>query len=108
MLPSLESSLLGLPRYELLSIEGRSAIRIRARCLSPPECPRCHGQKHWIKDRFVRSFRHENWGTRRVYLEMDARKFLCRSCGRTFHERFPGVQIRPDDGEPRHGGQVSR
>lgn len=93
MLP-LESSLLGLPRYELLSVEGRHAIRIRARCLSPPECPDCRGQRHWIKDRFLRTFRHENWGTRRVYLEMEARKFLCRSCGRTFHERFPGVLPR--------------
>jgi len=93
MLP-LESSLLGLPRYELLSMEGRTTIRIRARCLSPPECPRCQGQKHWIKDRFTRTFRHEDWGTRRVYLEMEARKFLCRSCGRSFHERFPGVLPR--------------
>jgi len=93
MLP-LESSLLGLPRYELLSMEGRTLIRIRARCLSPPECPGCQGQKHWIQDRFLRSFRHENWGTRRVYLEMEARKFLCRSCGRTFHERFPGLLPR--------------
>jgi transposase len=93
MLP-LESSLLGLPRYELLSLEGRTAIRIRARCLSPPECPRCGASKHWVKDRFRRSIRHENWGTRKVWLEMEARKFRCCSCGRTFHERFPGVLPR--------------
>lgn len=93
MLPS-ESSLLGLPRYEITAIEGRQIVHVHARCLSPPECPRCQGQRHWIKDRFIRVVRHENWGTRRSYLHLSARKLLCRSCGRIFHERFQGILPR--------------
>jgi transposase len=44
--------------------------------------------------------RHENWGTRRVYLHLKARKLRCLACGRTFHERFLGLLPRRRYTEP--------
>jgi transposase len=92
MLP-FESILLGLPCYELLGVRHRKkGIELRARYRGPPqECPACKGTHHRIKDRLLRRIRHENWGTRRVYLLLDVRKLHCLACGRYFREHFPGL-----------------
>lgn len=115
MLPS-DLSLIGLPRYEILNYEGRREIHFYTRYRGPPpECPRCGQTRHWIKDRFVRTVRHENWGTRRTYLDLEVRKFRCLTCGRTFHERFPGILPWKRYSEPfrkdivlRHRGGISQ
>jgi len=92
MLP-LDSSLLGLPRYEIFDRKHRKkGLEFHARYRGPPqECPGCGGTRHWVKDRVVRTVRHENWGTRRVYLVLVVRKLHCLTCSRYFHERFPGL-----------------
>jgi len=104
MLPSLELSLLGLPRYEITGWEsrrGHKEVHFFCRYRGPPqECPRCQGTRHRIKDRFERVVRHENSGTRRVYLHLRVRKLRCQACGRTFHERFPGLLLRRRYTEP--------
>jgi transposase len=89
---ALESILLGLPRYEITHVEGGKEIHLGARYRGPPqECPRCGGTRHWIQDRFLRTVRHENWGLRRVYLELEVRKLRCRFCNHYFRERFWGL-----------------
>jgi transposase len=104
MLPSLELSLLGLPRYEIDAWEsrrGHKEVHFFGRYRGPPqECPRCSGTRHRIKDRLERVVRHENWGARRVYLHLSIHKLRCRACGRTFHERFPGLLPRRRYTEP--------
>lgn len=101
MLPSLELSLLGLPRYEITAIDGHKGLHLHTRYRGPPqECPRCGGTRHRTKDRFVRVVRHENWGSRRVYLDLETRKLRCQACLRTFHERFPGLLPRRRYTEP--------
>src|SRR5579871_5641993 len=93
MLRALESILIGLPCYEILDVRSpKKGIEISARYRGPPqECLRCRGTHLWVQDRFVRRIRHENWGTRRVYLLLEVRKLRCQACHRTFHERFPGL-----------------
>lgn len=119
MLSSLEWSLLGLPRYGITRWEARRGHReIHFFCVyrgPPQECPRCQGTRHRLKDRFERVVRHENWGTRRVYLHLLGRKLRCRACGRTFHERFEGVLPRRRYSEPfrremvaQHRGGISQ
>jgi len=104
MLPSLELSLLGLPCYEIRDWESRRGHKeVHFFCSYrglPQECPRCAATRHRLKDRFERVVRHENWGSRRVYLHLRARKLRCLSCGRTFHERFPGILTRRRYSEP--------
>lgn len=115
MLPS-DLSLIGLPRYEITAIEGRRTIRLHTRYRGPPlECPRCGGTRHRLKDRFVRPVRHENWGTRRVWLDLCVRKFHCLTCDHYFRESFPGILPRRRYTEPfrkdivlRHRGGISQ
>jgi transposase len=38
--------------------------------------------------------RHEDWGVRHCWLDLEAHKFHCRTCGRYFNQRFPGIMPR--------------
>jgi len=84
---------LGLPDYEItdLQISG-GGVRISARHTGLRACPHCGSQRLRNKGRYLRRVRHENWGLRHCVLELQAAKFQCRSCGRYFRERFPGLQ----------------
>ena len=39
----------------------------------------------------MRRIRHEDWGVRHCILELEGRKWLCKSCDRQFRQRFPGI-----------------
>jgi transposase len=87
--------LLGLPDYEVTAVEecgGR--VRMRARFVGEVSCPGCGETKLRRKDRRLRTPRHESWGVRRCVLELETYKWMCRSCGRSFWQRFPGLQPR--------------
>jgi len=84
---------LGLPGYQITGIERVSGqLRIRVRHAGPVSCPHCHGVGLRSKGRCDRTLRHEDWGLRHVVIDLEARKFQCRECGRHFRQRFPGIQ----------------
>ena len=88
-------AILGLPDYEVTGIEQAAGrIRIQARFKGAVTCPHCGSSSLRIKDRRRRHLRHENWGTRHSVIELETRKWLCRECGRSFWQRFPGIQPR--------------
>ncbi len=94
-------AVLGLPGYQITGIEEQSGkVRISARHAGPISCPHCGGVRLRVKDRRVRQLRHESWGTRHSVLVLETRKFLCRDCGRSFWQRFPGVMPRKRATEP--------
>ena len=109
-------AVLGLPGYQITGIEERSGmIRLSARYTGQIDCPHCGGVRLRVKDRRVRHLRHESWGTRPSTLELESRKWQCRECGRTFWQRFPGIQPRKRATEPfrrsvfvRHYDGISR
>jgi hypothetical protein len=35
--------------------------------------------------------RHEDWGARPVFLEIDLRKWRCKGCGGQYRDRLPGI-----------------
>src|SRR6185312_12580697 len=87
--------LLGLPEYEITAVEEIAGqIHIRARFKGRIGCPHCGGGKLRLKDRRTRCLRHESWGMRQSVLELETRKWGCRACGRSFWQRFPGIQPR--------------
>ena len=90
-----DEAILGLPGYEIKEIrrEGRRVI-VSARYTGPARCPDCGGDRLRKKDRFTRTVRHEGWGMRQGYLQLQACKFVCLNCGRYFNERFPGILPR--------------
>lgn len=66
-------------------------MKISARYTGPISCPACSGDNLRSKGRYVRVVRHESWGTRNSWLQIEARKWQCRACGRGFRQRFPGI-----------------
>ena len=87
-----ESSLLGLPGYDIQKMEGRGRIIVQARHDGPERCPYCQGDRLRTKGRFVRRVRHTNYGLQQCWLTLEARKYRCQTCGRYFNQRFPGIE----------------
>ncbi|MBV8073609.1 MAG: transposase family protein [Acidobacteriaceae bacterium] len=93
--------LMGLPEYEVTSVEERGGVvRIRARFCGRVRCRHCAGEKLGRKDRRTRQLRHENWGMRPCWLELETLKWVCRACRRSFWQRMPGIQPRMRATEP--------
>ena len=90
-MPQSDSSIVGLPEFEIQSIEGTEWVQIRARYAGPVRCPWCQGMELRIKDTFVRILRHASFGTRPSALHLQSHKYHCKSCGRYFNQRFPGI-----------------
>jgi len=89
-----DKTILGLRDYEIKEIEGQNQMVVRARYTGPSRCPHCQGERLRVKDSFVRRVRHEDWGVRHCWLDLEAHKFHCRTCGRYFNQRFPGILPR--------------
>ena len=66
-------------------------VRISARYSGPVCCAHCGGSRLRSKGRYVRQVRHENIGARHGVLKLEARKWQCLDCGRSFRQRFPGI-----------------
>ncbi len=60
-------------------------------CAAEQACPRCHVFSRSIHSRYARRFQHLPWGHLSVRIQLQVRRFRCRSCHptRTFAERFP-------------------
>jgi len=84
--------LLGLPGYQITGIQRQAGgLRIRLRHAGAVSCPHCQSARLRSKGRCDRLVRHESFGTRHCWLELEARKFQCQDCGRCFRQRFPGI-----------------
>jgi len=84
--------LLGLPGYEYIGaswVDG--AARVRVKCLAPVLCPDCGSCRLRNRGLIHRLVRHEDWGMRRCYLDLELRKYRCRDCGRSFRQRPVGI-----------------
>jgi transposase len=99
-MPQSDTSIVGLPDVEILRIDGVQTVQIHARSLWPVSCPCCQGTELRIKDTFVRRLRHANFGNRPSWLHLQSHKYFCKSCGRYFNQRFPGVGLGRRSTEP--------
>jgi transposase len=94
-------AIVGLPGYEVTAIERTSeGVRISARQAGPVSCPHCGSGALRSKGCCTRRVRHESWGTRRCLLWLEARKWLCKGCGRGFRQRFEGILPGQQASEP--------
>lgn len=94
-------AVLGLPDFEITAVtEVAHRIRIEARFTGSVCCPHCAGTELRKKARADRVLRHESWGTRTAELRIRTFKWLCRSCGKYFWQRMPGIQPRMRSTEP--------
>jgi transposase-like protein len=94
-------ALLGLPGYQITGVEERSGVvTLSVRYTGPINCPFCEGQQLRVKALRMRRLRHESWGLRATVVELETRKWKCRSCGKYFWQRFPGIMPRKRATEP--------
>jgi transposase len=87
----LEESIVGLPGFEVLDIQGFHEMEVRVRYVGKTTCPECGGGDLVSKARFLRRIRHENHGSRRCYLLIEGKKYRCKGCGHYFRQQYPGV-----------------
>ena len=55
-------------------------------------CPSCGATRQRSKGMYRRRLRHENWGLRHCFLEVEAQKWRCLDCGRQYRQRLPDLQ----------------
>lgn len=87
----LETSILNIYGFQIEKIEGRDPIVISVRYILEAICPHCQSKDLRIKDTFNRQLRHESVGSRKTVLDLKTHKYRCRSCGRYFNQRIPGI-----------------
>lgn len=102
-----DDRIIGLPDFKILSVEGDGFLRIKVHYSGKTECHHCGSRELRKKDRFQRRVRHICFGDKLSELLVEGYKFLCRSCGRYFRQRFPGILPRRRGSEP-FRKQVSR
>jgi transposase len=96
-----EEILLGLPGYQITGIAFRGGeVRISVRYTGPKSCPHCQSERQRSKGWYSRPVRHQNLGLRHSRLEVSARKWQCRDCGRQFRQRLPGILPGQHASEP--------
>lgn len=96
----LDAIVVGLQDVEVATYRGGNPVLIEGRYVGPAKCPHCGGDKLRSRGRYVRRLRHSSFGLRPCFLELEIRKFKCRGCGRSFHQRVPGVGLRRRSTEP--------
>lgn len=92
--------ILNLPDFEIIDITGHNSVYIDARFVGTPFCPHCKGIALRTKDSFMRTVRHESFGSRNSFLRFKSHKFTCLSCGKYFNQRFPGILKHKRSSEP--------
>jgi len=98
--PPLDSIILDLPGFKIVEAAGQNRLILKVEFTLKSQCPHCQSERLRIKESFIRRIRHVQMGQRPTWLEVKARKYLCRTCGRYFNSRFPGLKLRKRATEP--------
>lgn len=87
----LETSILNIYGFEIEKVEGRNPVTLHVHYELPSKCPHCQGTRLRLKDTFSRLIRHESIGFRKTFLNLKTHKYLCKTCGKYFNQRIPGI-----------------
>lgn len=91
MPPTGHEPIIGLPNFKIISYSGVKTIEIEVEYTGKRVCPHCQSTHLRKKDTFFRTFKHHAIGINKSVLIMKTFKFLCRTCGRYFNQRFNGI-----------------
>lgn len=83
--------ILDLPGFKVEKTISKKPICLEVSYSEEVSCPHCGSSHLRTKDTYIRKVRHENIGKKAVYLEIKAHKYKCKSCGKYFNQRFPGI-----------------
>lgn len=99
-MPHKYSPIIGIDGYKINSTTEPSYIELQVEYTGSKSCPYCQGNRLRTKDSFWRRIKHYSIGNQRSELLIKAHKYLCRSCGKYFNSRFPGIRPRFQSTEP--------
>lgn len=83
--------IIGMEEYKLVSTRGTNPVEITALFTGEVKCPSCGGKRLRKKDSFQREIRHFCLGLKTTIFKIKTHKFYCRSCGKYFNSRLPGI-----------------
>jgi len=94
-------AILGLPEYEITALLGSSGTDTDHSAVCGP----CGVSALWGREAAAKGPAHppaaaRKLGVRHCVLELETRKWVCRDCGRSFWQRFPGILPRQRATEP--------
>jgi transposase len=83
---------LGLPDFQISGIQRKEGSeRISARYTGPRFCAHCGATQLRNKGWVERTVRHEDWGLRHCFLQLQIPKSQCLRCGRHSRQPLPGI-----------------
>ena len=107
--------IIGIEEYKVISTRGCNPVEITAEFTGAVICPHCKGRRVRKKDTFLREIRHLCIGLKNTALKIKTHKFYCRSCGKYFNSRLPGIlpyqqssELFKDEVATRHHGGYSK
>jgi hypothetical protein len=87
----LSLSILDIFGYEIENVTGRNPVIIEAKYTTDICYPFCNCERLRKKDKYIRRLNYESIGAHKTKLYLTGYKYRCKSCGRYFNQRFPGV-----------------
>lgn len=92
MPPIRPESIIGLPDFKIISCQGLKTVEITAEYIGKIICIHCQSENLRKKERFDRVLKHHSIGLSKSVLLIRTYKFYCRSCGKYFNQRMPGIE----------------
>jgi transposase len=92
MPPQVHEPIIGLPDFRIISYQGTKTVEITAEYIGKIQCIHCQGERLRKKERFDRVLKHHSIGLAKSVLLIRTHKFQCRSCGKYFNQRMPGIE----------------
>ena len=83
--------IIGMEEYKVICTRGMNPVEITAEFTGEVRCPHCSGKRLRKKDSFWREIRHFCVGLKTTKIRIQTHKWRCRSCGRYFNTRLPGI-----------------
>lgn len=85
------NAIINLPHFNLDRVSGHSEIIFHVSYSGEVNCPHCGSNRYKIKQSYLRTVRHVSVGLRISFLRIQAHRFSCKKCRRSFRTRFPGI-----------------
>lgn len=89
----MERIIIGLPDLVIKKVVRAHPAVVEAEYVGKVFCPHCAGERLRIKDTFYRTIKNSPLRGKYSLLEVKCHKYLCRTCGRYFNTRLPGVKL---------------
>ncbi len=88
----MERIVVGLPEFSIEKISSLEPLIFDVSWNGKVCCPHCSGTSLRIKDSFFRHIRNVALRGKTSLLRVKSHKYHCRTCGRYFNSRFPGIK----------------